>query len=414
MTYLASRLFGTPLLIHRPKLDVILSVVGQRIGMADVPAMPSMDMAVYQRPPAAAAPEGIAVIPIHGSLVKRSLGMEAASGLTSYGEIAAILDAALADPQVSGILLDIDSPGGEASGSFELARRVREVAAVKPVWAVANDAAYSAAYAIAASAQRLFVTETGGVGSIGVIALHVDQSVKDAKDGYRFTAITAGTHKNDYSPHEPLSDAAKTELQGEVDRLYSIFTDHVAAMRGMDLDAVRATEAGLYFGTNAVAQGLADGVQTLDATLSQFHQFLNARNHSPSQVRGVIRAEAALPNKELSMPDTQDTPQNPVVDTIDIAEAEKLVAQVRREVTQAAQAIAEVCLLAGCPERAAEFIAAGKSQTEVRRVLIDARAAQSDAADIRSTITVDAGTQNLDRPEASPIVAAVKKLTAKE
>ena len=128
MTYLASRLFGTPLLIHRPKLDVILSVVGQRIGMADVPTLPSMDMAFYQRPPAAATPDGIAVVPIHGSLVKRSLGMEAASGLTSYGEIAAMLDAALADPHVSGILLDIDSPGGEASGSFELARRVRGAA----------------------------------------------------------------------------------------------------------------------------------------------------------------------------------------------------------------------------------------------------------------------------------------------
>ena len=413
MTYLASRLFGTPLLIHRPKLDVILSVVGQRIGMADVPAMPMMDLAAFQRPPLAASPEGIAVIPIHGSMVKRSLGMEAASGLISYGEIAAMLDAALADPLVSGILLDIDSPGGEASGSFELARRVREMAAQKPVWAVANDAAYSAAYAIAASAQRLFVTETGGVGSIGVIALHVDQSVKDAKDGYHYTAITAGAHKNDYSPHEPLSDAAKTELQGEVDRLYAIFTEHVAAMRGLDLDAVRATEAGLFFGTNAVTQGLADGVQTLEDTLSQFHQFLNARNHSPSQVRGVIRAETALPHKELSMPDPQDTLQNPVADTIDLAEAEKLVADAKREVTQTAQAIAELCLLAGCPDRAAEFIAAGKSQADVRRVLIDARAAQSDAADIRSTITVDAGTQAMDRPETSPIVAAVKKLTAK-
>nr|DAI87886.1 MAG TPA: hypothetical protein [Caudoviricetes sp.] len=412
MTYIASRLFGTPLLVHRPKLDVILSAVGQRIGMADVPAMPMMDLAAFQRPPLAASPEGIAVIPIHGSLVKRSLGMEAASGLTSYGEIAAMLDAALADPLVSGILLDIDSPGGEASGSFELARRVSEVAAQKPVWAVANDAAYSAAYAIAASAQRLFVTETGGVGSIGVIALHVDQSVKDAKEGYHYTAITAGAHKNDYSPHEPLSDAAKTELQGEVDRLYAIFTEHVAAVRGLDLDVVRATEAGLYFGTNAVTQGLADGVQTLDATLSQFHLFLNARNQSPSQVRGVIRAEAALPHKELSMPDTQDIPQNPVADTIDLAEAKKLVADAKREVTQTAQAIAELCLLAGCPDRAAEFIAAGKSQADVRRVLIDARAAQSDAADIRSTITVDAGTQSLDRPDISPIVAAVKKLTA--
>jgi signal peptide peptidase SppA len=412
MTYLASRLFGTPLLIHRPKLDVILSVVGQRIGMADVPAMPMMDMAAFQRPPLASAPEGIALIPIHGSLVKRSLGMEAASGLTSYGDIAAMLDAALADSQVSGILLDIDSPGGEASGSFELARRVREVAAQKPVWAVANDAAYSAAYAIAASAQRLFVTETGGVGSIGVIALHVDQSVKDAKDGYHYTAITAGAHKNDYSPHEPLSGAAKTELQGEVDRLYAIFTEHVAAMRSLDIDAVRATEAGLYFSSNAVAQGLADGVQTLEVSLSQFHQFLNARNHPPSQVRGVIRAEAALPQKEISMPDTQDILQNPVVDTIDLAEAEKLVADAKREVTQTAQAIAELCLLAGCPDRAAEFIAAGKSQADVRRALIDARAAQSDVADIRSTITVDAGTQSLDRPETSPIVAAIKKLTA--
>ena len=178
-------------------------------------------------------------------------------------------------------------------------------------------------------------------------------------------------------------------------------------MRGLDLDVVRATEAGLYFGSNAVAQGLADGVQTLEATLSQFHQFLNARNHSPSQVRGVIRAEAALPKKEMTMNEEEK-----VLETIGVDEAAVLVAEARREVTQTAQAIAELCLLAGCPDRAAEFIAAGKSQADVRRVLIDARAAQSDAADIRSTITVDAGTQSPDRPETSPIVAAVKKLTA--
>lgn len=406
LPHLASRLFGTPLLVHRAKLDVILAVMGERLGLA----VPAVDLALPPPKPATATPAGIAVIPVYGTLVKRSLGMEAASGLTSYGEIAAMLDSALADPQVSGILLDIDSPGGEASGSFELARRVREVAAMKPVWAVANDAAYSAAYAIAASAQRLFVTETGGVGSIGVIALHVDQSVKDAKDGYRFTAITAGAHKNDYSPHEPLSDAAKTELQGEVDRLYSIFTEHVAAMRDLDVDAVRATEAGLFFGSNAVAQGLADGLQTLEVTLSEFHSYLNARNHPPSQVRGVIRAEAAPLKKEMTMNEEEKVIET--ADTISTDEAAVLVAEARREVTQAAQAIAEVCLLAGCPDRAAEFIATGKTEADVRRVLVDARAARSEADDIRSTITVDAGSQNLDRPEASPIVAAVKKLTA--
>lgn len=412
LPHLASRLFGTPLLVHRAKLDVILAVMGERLGVAP----PLADLALPAPKSATTAPTGIAVIPILGTLVKRSLGMEAASGLTSYSEIAAMLDAAVADPMVSGILLDIDSPGGEASGSFELARRVREAAAIKPIWAVANDAAYSAAYAIAASAQRLFVTETGGVGSIGVIALHVDQSIKDATDGYRYTAITAGAHKNDYSPHEPLSDAAKSELQSEVDRLYAIFTEHVAAMRGLDLDAVRATEAGLFFGANAVVQGLADGIQTLDATLTEFQLFLNASQNapqnaltqSPSQARGVFRTETANPKKDLNMSEEQ---------TIDIpggdeasAQLAQAVADAKRDVTQTAQAIAEVCMLAGCPERAAEFIAAGKSQSEVRRVLIDARAAHAEATEIRSTITAEAGTAVPSHAETSPIVEAVKKL----
>ena len=176
---------------------------------------------------------------MHGTLVKRTAGLDAASGLTSYADIGVMLESALADPQVAGILLDIDSPGGEASGSFELARRVREAAAVKPIWAIANDSAFSAAYAIASAADRVIISETGGVGSIGVIALHIDQSVKDAHDGYRYTAVTAGSHKNDFSPHEPLSDAAKAELQAEVDRLYGLFVDHVAVMRRLHRGAVR-------------------------------------------------------------------------------------------------------------------------------------------------------------------------------
>ncbi len=303
---LASRLIGTPLLIHRPKLDVILSVVGPRIGLAEGHVRPAFNLAAYEPQPARPAPAGIAVIPIHGSLVKRAQGIEAASGLVAYNDIAAQLDHALADPQVAGILLDIDSPGGEASGSFELARRLRDAAAIKPLWAVANDAAYSAAYALACAASRLYVTETGGVGSIGVIALHVDQSVKDANDGYRYTAITAGARKNDCSPHEPLSEYARTELQQEVDRLYAIFSGHVAQMRGLPIDAVSATEAALYFGANAVSQGLADGVHTFESTLSEFQQFLSTRNRLPSQVRGVIRTEMAIPIKELSMPHEPD------------------------------------------------------------------------------------------------------------
>ena len=406
LPHLAARLFGTPLLVHRAKLDVILAVLGERLNLT----APAADLAIPVPRVTPAQPSGIAVIPIHGTLVKRVLGMEAASGLTSYGGIAQEIDAALADPLVQGILLDIDSPGGEASGSFELARQIRHAATQKPVWAVANDAAYSAAYALAASAQRLIVTETGGVGSIGVIALHIDQSAKDAQEGYRYTAVTAGAHKNDFSPHHPLSDEAKAELQAEVDRLYGLFVEHVTAMRSLNADAVRATEAGLYFGANAITAGLADAVSSFETALADFSLFLSARNHKPPQARERIRTEAVIASKENAMQENE----TPLTEMIGVDQAAVLVAEARREAVQSAQAIAELCLIAGCPEQAAGFIAAGQSEAAVRRVLCEARAARSEATPIHSTITPEAGTEVMHRPEASPVVAAVKKLTTKE
>lgn len=405
LPHLASRLFGTPLLVHRAKLDVILAVLGERLNVQ----APTAELAVpLPRSTHAGAPN-IAVIPVHGTLVKRTAGLDAASGLTSYTEIAAMLDSALADPQIGGILLDIDSPGGEASGSFELARRIRDASAVKPVWAVANDSAYSAAYAIGAAANRLIVSETGGVGSVGVIALHVDQSVKDANEGYRYTAVTAGSHKNDFSPHQPLTSEAKDELQSEVDRLYGLFVDHVAAMRALATDDVRGTQAGLFFGANAIAAGLADAVGTFESALADFSSFLSSRSRKPPQARSITRTEAATSQKEHEMQE-----QDVVPEMIGVDAAAVLVAEARREVTQAAQAIAELCLIANVPDKAAEFIAAGKTEAEVRRALIEARAARSDAMPIQSAITPDAGTQDATRPESSAIVRAVKKLVAKE
>jgi signal peptide peptidase SppA len=329
----------------------------------------------------------------------------------SYQEISAMLDAALADPSVTGILFDIDSPGGEASGSFELARRVREATAVKPVWAVANDAAFSAAYAIAAAANRVIVTETGGVGSIGVIALHVDQSVKDANDGYRYTAITAGAHKNDFSPHEPLSGTARDELQAEVNRLYDIFVGHVAAMRGLQEKVVRDTEAALYFGPNAISAGLADAVGTLDATLEEFSTYLSSRVRNAPTARSFTRPWATRLQEDdtMSIGEIEETKE-----MIDADQAAALVAEARSEVARSAQAIAEMCLIAGCPGRAAEFIAAGSTEAEVRRALIEARAAHSMDSAVRSTHAPKDWAANGTDPAASPVVAAVKKLINKE
>ena len=490
LPHLACRVFGTPLLIARAKLDVILSVLMPRMtwhpdlqGIARDSPMEATNKIESSRITTAASTidltamdavrTGIAVIPIYGSLVKRTVGLQAESGLTSYASIAEQIDSAVADSGVSGIVLDIDSPGGEAAGVFELSRRIRAAAQQKPIWAVANDAAFSAAYAIAASAERLFITETAGVGSIGVIALHVDQSAKDATDGLRYTAITAGEHKNDFSPHAPLSIQAHASLQAEVDRLYAIFTDQVAQMRGIKVQTLRSTQAALFFGEDAVKAGLADGVLSLDAAVSEMkNQLFTSRLRSPSLsvLAGTALARASpevncdcTQNQLLSNEVTQEIfmPQensNPNIDPSAEANAApsaavapappnsvaaapvapasaatpeslaSLINEARKDGAQAAtqhlqqsvQAIAEMCLIAGCPDRAAQFIAAGKTEMEVRRSLIEARAANSDALGIQSTLptAIDPGTSgNLptgSSPQSSAIVAAVKKLNSKE
>ena len=270
--HLAARLLGTPLLLTRAKLDVLLTVLrthaaGMPLPMASTPAPE----------PSPRVPEGIAVIPIHGTLVRRTLGLEAASGLTSYAQIHAQIEEALADRQIAGIVLDIDSPGGEAGGVFELADFIRTVSEHQLIWAHVSDCACSAAYAIACAAQRVTLSHTASVGSIGVIALHVDQSVKDANDGLTYTALYAGRHKNDATPHAPLSIEAAATLQAEVDRLYAIFVDHVARMRPIDAQAVRAMEAAVVFGPNAIDAGLADAVGSLEATLAALSRQLQAQ-----------------------------------------------------------------------------------------------------------------------------------------
>ena len=425
LPHLAARLYGTPLLLARAKLDVILSVLGERVNWPESELAASLPQARARID----APAGVAVIPVVGSLVRRTMGLEPASGFTSYAEIAGMVDAAISDPSVEGILLDIDSPGGEAGGVFELSERIRAADAVKPIWAVASDAAYSAAYAIGCAASRLVVTRTGGVGSIGVIAMHVDQTARDAQQGYRYTPITAGEQKNDFSPHEKLGPDAHARLQAEVDRLYGLFVTHVAAMRRLDAEAVRATEAGIYFGADAVTSGLADAVGSLDSVLAELSSFLvarRARGHSvSSSSRSLATPIASSPSTSMeistmSHPDTTEKPltdepakapdpesETPVTDEVPATDAQARPAENGTN----ALAIAELCQLAGHPELTARFLAEGASEGQVRKALLASRA---DSPEIRSTIAPDAAIPQQSQSAANPLMAAVKKLTGKE
>lgn len=255
---LTRAILGRPLAIKPDKLRTILAVVTRAADVEQTEAREPRSYAVDS--------DGIATIPVQGTLTSKSYGVEALSGLTGYDALGAMIADAHADPEVRGVLLDVDSPGGDVVGLFELVDALAALGADKPVFASVNSEAYSAAYALASQADQVFVQpRTGGVGSIGVVAAHVDQSAADASEGLAYTFVYAGERKIDANPHQPLTGEALEDMRRTVDKAYAMFVDAVAEGRGMDAAAVRGTEAATYFGADeAIAAGLADEAGTLN------------------------------------------------------------------------------------------------------------------------------------------------------
>jgi signal peptide peptidase SppA len=380
---IASRVFDTPLLMARAKLETIMGVLMPRFQGASLPPATSSDSGDSQT-----TSDGIAIIPVFGTLVQRATGLEAQSGLTSYASVAEQFKSALQDVRVKGIVLDIDSPGGEASGVFDLAAQIYAARKTKPIYAVADEEAFSAAYAIAAAASKIFIPRTGGVGSIGVIAVHLDQSKADEQDGLQYTAIYAGARKNDLSPHEPLSDPARQMLQAEVDRVYEVFVSDVAQMRGLSTDAVKAMEARLYFSQDAVKAGLADETGTLNDALGAMAKSLN-RTAIPRPLRQLKPKEKVMSDAHES-PDVQTAPAETPDTKAEIAAAKTTATA---ETLAYAAEVTELCRLAGVPGSATEFIAKATPIAEVRKALLTARAAADEASVIAGQIPANTNTQ---------------------
>lgn len=213
---------------------------------------------------------GIALVPIEGELVHRFGHLDPWSGMTGYDGIACKVTAAAEDPAVRGILLDVDSPGGEVYGCEACAEAIRAAAAAKPVWAIANELCCSAAYWLASAAASLFLPATADVGSIGVVALHADFSRALDEDGVTVTMIHSGAHKVDGNPYEPLPAPVREEFQRQSDLIYGRFVAAVARGRGLDEAAVRGTEARVFLGQEAVDAGLADAVASAEEVYREF------------------------------------------------------------------------------------------------------------------------------------------------
>jgi len=208
---------------------------------------------------------GVARIPIRGVLVQQLGALRPWGGMTGYDGIRQSVLMALADPDVRAIALDIDSPGGEVAGCFDLADMLYEARGEKPIWAILNEQACSSAYALASAADVVTVPRTGSIGSIGIIYLHVDWSQAQRDAGLTVTLLTYGDRKADGHPAVPLSEEARARLEADIETMGELFVQTVARNRGLTCQAVRDTEAATYLGACGVEAGLADAVMALDA-----------------------------------------------------------------------------------------------------------------------------------------------------
>lgn len=208
----------------------------------------------------------VGVIPIQGVLTPRGSFLG-----TSIQGITGQFRSALADRSVSAIVFDIDSPGGDVVGIPELADEIFRARGQKKTVAVANCSALAGAYWLASAAKELVIAPSGEAGGIGIVTAHQDNSVALEKEGLRISLISAGRHKTDGNPYEPLSDYGRADMQTKANSFYGMFVTSVARGRGVSPAAVRGGfgQGRSVLAHQAVAKGMADGVETLDQVLAR-------------------------------------------------------------------------------------------------------------------------------------------------
>jgi signal peptide peptidase SppA len=216
--------------------------------------------------------DGIALIPIYGALINRFA--YCMWGYTGHQFIRNQFDAAMSDPDVQGIIFDVNSYGGSVYGNFELADYIRAGRKDKPSMAVVDSMCFSGAYSLASAADSIVASPMSDAGSIGVVMMHVDQSKMLKEWGLKVTYVYAGDHKVDGNPYEPLPDDVRNDMQASVDFAYQEFVSVVARGRGMSEKAVRETEARVFNATEAKRIGLVDAVLPPNEALAAFRNEL--------------------------------------------------------------------------------------------------------------------------------------------
>lgn len=280
-----------PWAVHPAFLDIIVEVVEMRAAGGRFTAEEIEErISAAERPrQAATSPGNVAVLPLHGLISHRIYMVDDISGDggTSTERFTRDFQRAMSDTNVGAVVLDVDSPGGSVHGVEELGDVIFSARGQKPVVAVANAWAASAAYWLASQADELVVTPSGEVGSIGVIAAHDDLSARAEQMGIKRTFVTAGRFKAEGNEFEPLADEARDYLQQRVNDYYAAFTKAVARGRGVKQSVVESERFGegrMVGAQAAVAAGMADRVGTLQGEIDRLVKRQNSRRQARARV----------------------------------------------------------------------------------------------------------------------------------
>ena len=241
--------------------------------------------------------DGVATVPVSGPIFRYANLFTQISGATSIEMLSKDFQAAMDSPDVKAIILNMDTPGGQVTGTAEFAEMVYQARGAKPVVAYVDGMAASAGYWIASAADSIVVSKTGEVGSIGVIGTVMDDSPKAGSGTYRFISSQSPDKRID-----PSSNEGAAKIQARIDQLAQTFIDDVARNRGVSVEDVAAKfgRGSVVMPGDAVSAGMADEISTYE----ELHRRLAGQSghvaHTPmvnaKETPAMTEATAAAPD----------------------------------------------------------------------------------------------------------------------
>lgn len=274
MRHIVASVFDTVWMIEEGKLRSMLDLLEVRangLEFNDEEIESRISIKATDEKPEPINSDGVAVLPLHGVLAPRMSMMMDISGGTSTEKFGQWFDAAVADPSVKAIVLDVNSPGGSARGNEELAAKIRSARGTKPIIAAVSEMAASAAYYVASAADKVVASPSAEIGSIGSYTVHAETSRADEQAGVKYTVIRSGDAKNLANEHEPLSESGRREIQERIDAYGTQFTNAVAVNRGVTAAHVNENygRGKVFMADTALAKGMIDRVGTLEQVVAE-------------------------------------------------------------------------------------------------------------------------------------------------